>query len=77
MVLLIHVFGKTLMNETIVIGSFQWHVANIIDGISRCSVPLFFMLSGALLLNKKLETKKFLLGRLKKVAIPFLFWSLI
>lgn len=77
MVLLIHVFGQILISESTLIGSFQWNIANIIDSISRCSVPLFFMLSGALLLNKKLDTKRFLLGRLKKVAIPFVFWSLI
>ena len=34
------------------ISLFDWSVANFFDSISRYSVPMFFMISGALLLDK-------------------------
>jgi surface polysaccharide O-acyltransferase-like enzyme len=59
-------------NET-----WRWWVANIYDSLARPGVPLFFMLSGALLLNpSKIEPLRvFFRKRLVRVGIPFLFWS--
>ncbi|OGS69798.1 MAG: hypothetical protein A3G95_00305 [Flavobacteria bacterium RIFCSPLOWO2_12_FULL_31_7] len=58
------------------ISSFEWHVANFFDSISRYAVPVFFMISGALLLGRTFEIKDFLKNRLGKIIPPFLFWSL-
>lgn len=49
--------------------------ANFYDSLSRMGVPLFFMVSGALLLGKREPTGAFLRRRFVKVGIPALFWS--
>ncbi|MCQ2964794.1 MAG: acyltransferase [archaeon] len=40
-------------------------------------VPLFFTVSGALLLNRKYDIKKFLTKRFKRVFLPLLFWIIV
>lgn len=45
--------------------------------IGRVGVPLFFMLSGALLINKEYTLTAFFKKRLLRVLIPAIFWSLI
>jgi surface polysaccharide O-acyltransferase-like enzyme len=60
-------------------GSAVWHFANVLSSLAFASVPLFFMISGALLLSSpRTDSIRFTLGkRLPRVLIPFLFWSLI
>ncbi len=45
--------------------------------ISRMGVPLFFMLSGALLLNKEYLISQFFKKRFSRVLIPAVFWYII
>ena len=52
-------------------------VGNVFDSLSRFAVPVFVMLSGALLLPKEYPIGTFLKKRLMRVIIPFVFWSLI
>jgi surface polysaccharide O-acyltransferase-like enzyme len=59
------------------ITAYNFWVGNIFDSASRFSVPLFVMLSGALLLSKDYGIKVFLKKRLFRLVLPFLFWSLI
>ena len=40
-------------------------------------IPIFIMLSGALLINKNYSLKTFMFKRLIRVFIPYLFWSII
>lgn len=47
----------------------------IIGSIVRCSVPLFVMMSGALLLPTSLGLGAFYVKRIKRLAIPLVFWS--
>ena len=50
----------------------------VLTGISYFTAPgigLFFMISGALLLNNDLSTKAFLKRRFSKVLFPTLFWT--
>ncbi len=54
-----------------------WMTGNIYDSIARVSVPLLFMVSGALLLGKNEPMKDFFLKRAMKLAIPFIVWSLV
>ena len=42
--------------------------------LAKLGVPIFFMLSGALLLNKDYEIKDFLKRRFTRILYPFLFW---
>lgn len=55
LVIIIHVCAPHIVNYN---GSFDYSYIMLIlfDSLSRCSVPLFVMVSGALLLNKKKET---------------------
>ena len=55
-----------------------WMVGNIYDSMARMAVPLFFMVSGVLLLNSKEESLfVFFKKRFLKVIIPLIAWSFI
>lgn len=60
-------------------GTRIWHVANVLNTFSRSGVPLFFMISGYLLLcnPKTAEIGSFYKKRLSKIAVPFLVWNVI
>lgn len=74
-VIIIHVSGPEVVKFG-KLSNFEWNVANFYDSISRYAVPVFFMISGALLLGRTFEIKDFLKNRLGKIIPPFLFWSL-
>jgi surface polysaccharide O-acyltransferase-like enzyme len=57
--------------------SFNWWVGNVFNSFSRFCVPIFLMITGALMFSEKTSLIKFYLKRLKRVLIPFLFWSCI
>lgn len=73
-VIVIHISGPQVVKFG-KISNFDWHVANIYDSVSRYAVPVFFMISGALLLGRTFEIKDFIKNRLGKIIPPFLFWS--
>lgn len=50
---------------------------NIYYTISRNGVPIFFMMSGYLLLSKEEDLQTFFKKRAAKIIIPFFFWSSI
>ena len=55
-----------------------WQIGNIYDSLVRMAVPLFFMVSGALLLNQKEEAlSRFFSKRFVKVIIPLIAWSIV
>lgn len=56
-----------------------WIIANIIECICYFAVPIFFMISGATLLNyrKRYTTAVFFKKRFGKTLVPFLIWSVI
>jgi len=56
---------------------FRWFTVNTYDSLARSSVPLFVMLSGALLLQpSKVEpVRVFLRKRLVRLGLPFIFWG--
>ena len=56
----------------------DWMTGNIYDSMVRMAVPLFFMVSGVLLLNSKEEPLlTFFQKRFLKVVIPLMAWSFI
>jgi surface polysaccharide O-acyltransferase-like enzyme len=58
----------------------KWWSVNVYDALGRFGVPLFIMLSGALLLQPSKTTEPmgvFFKKRLNRIAIPFFFWSAI
>jgi len=61
------------------IAASDWFSAAFYNGLTRGCVPLFVMLSGALLLNpgKIVSTKELFSRRLPKLVIPLVAWSII
>ena len=57
--------------------SREWWIGNIYDSLARWCVPLFVMVSGALLLPKaeNIPFQQFLFVRVRRVLVPFLTWS--
>lgn len=60
-------------------GNPHWGIRVLLDTIFYWAVPVFFMVTGATLMDyrEKYSTKEYLLKRLFKTVIPFLIWSLI
>ncbi|MCF6245398.1 MAG: acyltransferase family protein [Sulfurovum sp.] len=56
----------------------HWMIGNVFDSMVRMGVPLFFMVTGVLLLNNKKESLSvFFKKRFIKVVIPLLAWSFV
>ncbi|WP_062057162.1 acyltransferase [Aquimarina longa] len=55
----------------------HWWVGNIYDGGVRFCVPIFFMISGALLLSRDYSLENFIKKRFMRLIPPFLFWSFV
>ena len=75
LVIVIHMSNYYCRNIDM-ISSFSYFGATIFNGIARLAVPLFFMISGALLINKTEDdqtTKK----RVIKMATVLLIWTVI
>jgi len=58
------------------ISQSTWWTANILDCLARFCVPVFVMLSGALLLRSYSPPAEFFRKRFLRIVFPFLFWSL-
>ncbi len=60
-------------------GSAVWHLSNVLSSLVDTAVPLFFMISGALLLGsaKTLSLDYTLKKRVPRVLVPFVVWSLV
>src|SRR5258708_2299044 len=74
LVVLLHTSASLLYQwSEIPIG--YWWAANFYDSFSRVSVPLFVMLSGALLLGKQESYSTFFSKRLIRILLPWIFWT--
>ncbi len=76
LVVVIHVSGQ-LTNAWGKIPTEQWIIADIYGGIARIAVPLFFMISGYLLLPRSESLSVFYTKRMTRILIPLVAWSLI
>jgi surface polysaccharide O-acyltransferase-like enzyme len=76
-VILLHVASDLLYTIKTDGVTTEWWTGNILDGSVRFAVPLFFMISGALLLRNDYEILKFLKKRFFRLIPPLLFWSLV
>ena len=57
--------------------SYKWKIAYFYNGLSRFSVPIFFMISGALFLNRDLSFGIIVNKYIKNLFIHLLLWSII
>lgn len=56
-----------------------WFTANVIESACYFAVPVFFMISGANLIdyNERYSTREYFSKRIEKTFIPFIAWSLL
>lgn len=75
-VIVIHVTMNLVAFDT---NNIYWNIGNLMNGLSRFSVPLFVLITGSFLLsaNKEIHTKSFLQKRMIRVLIPFIFWNFL
>lgn len=79
-VICIHVYCEIqggIMHDYALIPSYKWFYAQIMGNCFRIGVPLFLMLSGALLLGRNESLKEFLHKRLPRIVVPFIFWGFV
>ncbi len=76
-VIAIHVLAP-YRHEVDAIPFNEWATAIAVNGISRWAVPVFIMISGALMLSDRrpFNAEYYVKRRLGKVLIPFIVWSL-
>lgn len=75
-VVLIHASAPAIQ-EFGLLSPVNWGIACGFGSVARPAVPLFFMLSGMLLIPKVHEPWSFLRRRVSRVLLPFLVWSMI
>jgi surface polysaccharide O-acyltransferase-like enzyme len=75
-VVLIHVASDVITEWKTVPGT-GWLAANFYDSLMRACVPLFFMISGALLLPGRESYGIFFRKRVKRIAIPLIAWNIL
>ena len=77
-VIIIHVLGpfRYLYGD---IPDSEWLAAAGLNSLTRWAVPVFMLISGALLLSteRTFQCEHYLTKRLSKVAIPFVGWTII
>ncbi len=59
--------------------AFDWWIGNMFVSLSQWGVPIFIMISGALLLDPSKDEKVsiYLTKRFKRILIPLLFWTCV
>ena len=77
-VILLHL-AATIVMEPALLGTLDWHLSNAIDAATRWCVPLFVMLSGALLLDpqKHVSPGTFWTKRMGRLLPALLAWPAI
>jgi surface polysaccharide O-acyltransferase-like enzyme len=75
-VILLHVSAPFVVPFEI---SRNWWIGNIYDSLTRWCVPLFVMVSGALILGKAdgIPLRHFFFVRIRRILLPFIFWSAV
>lgn len=73
LVVLIHTIGPAY--QTLPIGSDKWAAVLWLNSIPRCAVPIFIMISGALVLNREIPFSQMRKNLLHGVIL-LLFWNI-
>jgi surface polysaccharide O-acyltransferase-like enzyme len=76
-VLVVHTCDMIVFSEPA--GSTHWWVANVLDATGRWAVPVFIMLSGALLLrpSRPQTAVEFYRRRAARLGVAIVFWSVV
>ena len=76
-------FGVVVLHSNKIFWTFPkgstWVTANFLETFFYWPVPVFFMITGATLLDyrQKYSTKIYFVKRIRKTVIPFIVWSII
>ena len=76
-VVLLHAAAPAVTDHSL-LGESAWWIANVLDSATRWCVPVFVMLSGALLLAPAQQAESWLAfyrRRFSRLLIPLVFWS--
>ena len=75
-VILLHVSAGDFLSLSF---SGDWYIALVYDSLVRWSVPVFVMISGALLLNpnKEITYQDILKKRVPRLLLAYVFWALL
>ncbi|MEO6632184.1 MAG: acyltransferase family protein [Mucilaginibacter sp.] len=76
-ILVITIHCSASVNNFSVNPDFNWWTGNFYDSVSRCSVPIFIMVSGSLILPKTYSTVDFIRKRAVRIIPPFAFWTAV
>lgn len=74
-VIIIHV-ASPAVNMAYGKNMFDWWVGNVFNSATRFAVPLFLMISGAVLFSNEYKIGTFFKKRFFRVLLPLLFWML-
>ena len=74
-IVMIHVVYQSF--EILPVTGFEWNTLNVYDSLSRWSVPIFVMISGALFLGKDKPLKVIFRKNIIRLITSFFFWSVV
>ena len=75
-VVMLHISGDRFISS---FPTDEWEIRNVYDSLVRWSVPVFFMISGALFLNqeKRIGIKRLFSKNITRIICVFIFWSFL
>lgn len=73
MVIVLHVSAQNF--SSVPVSSFEWNVFNVFDSVTRWTVPVFVMISGALFLDGEYTIEKIYKKYILRIVTAFIFWS--
>ncbi|MFC4563471.1 acyltransferase [Nocardiopsis mangrovi] len=77
-VVLVHVFAPVVTTVHSEFGGPAWWTANAVDSTLRWCVPVFVMISGALLLRPRAEgLRRFYTKRFSRIGVPLVVWTVL
>jgi len=68
--------SASVYNDFHLVEIHNWWFANILNTSSRFAVPLFIMISGCLILGRKIQINTFYSKKISRLLYPFIFWSI-
>ncbi|WP_010491693.1 acyltransferase [Paenibacillus elgii] len=76
-VIILHITAD-LLTRTNDFNTISWWISNVLNSVARFAVPVFFMISGAMILRTEVTSyREFYKKRILPLAIPLVSWSLI
>lgn len=69
--------GFIIKNTDLMLHSKTFYAILLVNSGRFIGVPLFVMISGALLINKNYSLSTFVKKRFNRVFVPFIFWAII